>query len=412
MALVDYEHALGRVLERIRALPGTTKLQVAPLDAVGLVAASDVTAGDPVPPFDNSAVDGFAVRAADVTSAPVDLEVVATVAAGTDPGVELAAGECARIMTGAVVPHGADAVVMVEDTELVDEAGPGTPRRVRVKRSAVAGDHVRPLGDDLPAGAVGIPAGTELRPAHVGLLATLGRTRVEVRAAPRVGVLSTGDELVEPGRRIGPGQIRDSNRQMLLSLCTAAGFDPVDLGLVADEEAAIERVLQQGASRCDALITSGGVSMGDFDYVKAVLGRIADMDWMQVAIKPAKPFAFGTIGRTPVFGLPGNPVSSLVSFELFARPGLRMLSGHTCTRRVPVTAVAGEDLRRRRDGKVHFVRVWLTNEDGTLLARTTGGQGSHQLAASAAAQGLAVVPDGEGLGRGSRVEVLLLDPAP
>ena len=152
--------------------------------------------------------------------------------------------------------------------------------------------------------------------------------------------------------------------------------------------------------------------MGDFDYVKAVLGRIADMDWMQVAIKPAKPFAFGTIGRTPVFGLPGNPVSSLVSFELFARPGLRMLSGHTCTRRVPVTAVAGEDLRRRRDGKVHFVRVWLTNEDGTLLARTTGGQGSHQLAASAAAQGLAVVPDGEGLGRGSRVEVLLLDPAP
>ena len=205
-----------------------------------------------------------------------------------------------------------------------------------------------------------------------------------------------------------PGQIRDSNRHMLLALCDRAGFDGIDLGLIRDDEAAIEAALVGAARSCDAVLTSGGVSMGDFDYVKAVLRRIGDMEWMQVAIKPAKPFAFGSIDRTPVFGLPGNPVSSLVSFELFARPGLRAMAGYPDPQRLRLPAVAGEDLARRSDGKEHFVRVSLERDGNRLVARSTGGQGSHQLAASAGADALAVLPDGDGIPAGGALELVLL----
>ena len=270
-------------------------------DAVGLVTATEVTAPEAVPPFDNTAVDGFAVRASEIQDVPTELRVVATVAAGVPPEVPLGPRECARIMTGAVIPGDADSVVMVEDTEMV---GPDT---VRVLAAGEIGRHVRRRGDDLGAGDVALAAGTVLRPAHVGLLATVGRPTVTVFRRPVVGVVSTGDELVGPEVPLQPGQIRDSNRQMLLALCRAAGFVAVDLGLVPDDEARIEAALRSAADTCDAVVTSGGVSMGDFDYVKAVLGRIGEMEWMQVAIKPAKPLAFGTIGGTPVFGLPGNP---------------------------------------------------------------------------------------------------------
>ena len=308
-------------------------------------------------------------------------------------------------MTGAPVPQGADAIVMVEDSELV---GDGV---VRLATAVGAGQHVRPAGDDLPAAAVAIPVGTVLRPAHVGLLATVGRAKVTVRRRPRVGVISTGDELVDDGSALRRGQIRDSNRAMLLALVARAGFDGVDLGLVRDDEAAIEAALLSAAQDCDAVVTSGGVSMGDYDYVKAVLDRIGDMRWMQVAIKPAKPFAFGVIGSTPVFGLPGNPVSSLVSFELFAHTGLRAMAGWTDPHPPRIAAVAGADMRRRADGKTHFVRVVLESagEDGTAgRVWPTGGQGSHQLAASAAADGLALLPDGDGLAAGEPVAVIPL----
>jgi molybdenum cofactor synthesis domain-containing protein len=195
---------------------------------------------------------------------------------------------------------------------------------------------------------------------------------------------------------------------MLLALCDRDGVEGVDLGLVPDEEEAIEATMVRAAADCDAVVTSGGVSMGDYDYVKAVLGRIGDMEWMQVAIKPAKPFAFGTVGDTPVFGLPGNPVSSLVSFELFARPGLRAMVGDPDPERTRMLATAAEDLARRRDGKVHFVRVTLEHEGTAVLARPTGRQGSHQMAASAGAHALAVVPDGPGIPAGEPVEVITL----
>jgi molybdopterin molybdotransferase len=218
-----------------------------------------------------------------------------------------------------------------------------------------------------------------------------------------------------PGRPLGPGQIHDSNRPMLLALVAEAGFEPVDLGLVADDESLIATAVTEGASTCDALLTSGGVSMGDLDLVKVVLERVGEMRWMQLAIRPAKPFAFGLVGDrpTPVFGLPGNPVSSLVSFELLARPALRRLAGHpddALVRRA-VAAVAGERLGRRPDGKVHFARVRLRpGEDGRLVATSAGAQGSHQLTAVARADGLAVLPDGDGVDPGQPVEVLPLGP--
>jgi molybdenum cofactor synthesis domain-containing protein len=258
-----------------------------------------------------------------------------------------------------------------------------------------------------------LTAGTVLRPAHLGVLSSIGVLAVPVVPRARVGVLSTGDELVEGGGPLRPGQIRESNRPMLLALVAEAGAEPVDLGLVPDDEATLTASIEAAAAGCDAVVTSGGVSMGDFDVVKAVLDRVGRMHWMQVAIKPAKPFAFGLLGTaepgTPLFGLPGNPVSSMVSFELFARPALRRMMGHRAPGRPEVLALADEGLRRRPDGKVHFTRVQGRFEaDGRLHVRSTGAQGSHQLAATAAARALAVVPDGDGIPPGGEVRVLLL----
>jgi molybdenum cofactor synthesis domain-containing protein len=223
-------------------------------------------------------------------------------------------------------------------------------------------------------------------------------------------VLSTGDELVDDGSSLAPGQIRESNRTMLVGAVTAAGCEAVDFGVVRDDEAQLEGVLRAAAAECDAIVTSGGVSMGDYDVVKAVLARVADMRWMQVAIKPAKPFAFGLLDGTPVFGLPGNPVSSLVSFELLARPALRQMMGHAVIDRPTIRGVADEPLRRGPDGKTHFTRVHGAFEpDGRFHVRSTGPQGSHQLAATAAANALAVLPDGPAVPAGSDVEVIVLD---
>ena len=376
-------------------------------DALGLVTSVDIESAEAVPPFDNTAVDGFAVRAADTTGASADtpalLSIVGTLAAGAAPDLVVGPGQAVRIMTGAPVPAGADAVVMVERTTVTDDGA-----IVAVDMAVEPGDHLRHAGDDLQAGQQVFPAGTALTPAHLGVLASVGVRRVPVHPRPRVGVLSTGDELVDGPEPLGPGQIRDSNRRMLLALVARADCEPVDLGRIADDEEAIAAAFEAGAADCDALISSGGVSMGDFDFVKVVLDRLGDMRWMQVAIKPAKPLAFGTIGATPVFGLPGNPVSSLVSFELFARPGLRKMLGHAALDRTRLTAVADEDLRRRPDGKTQFARVVTTYVDGVFHVRSTGRQGSHQLAATAAANALAVLRDGEGVGAGEAVEIVPL----
>jgi molybdenum cofactor synthesis domain-containing protein len=248
-----------------------------------------------------------------------------------------------------------------------------------------------------------------LTPAVRGVLASVGVSEVEVGRPPRVGVLSTGDELVAGPGPLEPGQIRDSNRPTLLALVRDAGWEAVDLGRIPDEKAAIGSALERGVATCDALLSTGGVSMGEYDYVKVVLDRMGEMRWMRVAIRPAKPLAFGVVQRVPVFGLPGNPVSSMVSFELFARPALRQMMGHPVLDRPRVRAVADEPFRRRADGKIHFDRVACTYVDGRYHVRSSGGQGSHQLSAMARANALAVLPDGPGVDEGEAVEALLLD---
>jgi molybdenum cofactor synthesis domain-containing protein len=396
--VIELEAARAYVLDGCRPLE---PVDVALGDALGCVAAERVVAAEPLPPFENTAMDGYAVRAADTAGAPVELDVVGFIAAGTAGDVPVGPGQAVRIMTGAPMPPGADAVVMVERTQ-------ETGARVKIEIAVEPGTAVRPAGDDLQPGDAVVDVGAVLTPAHLGLLATVGRSSVRVIRRPRVGVISTGDELVDGGAPLARGQIRDSNRPTLLALVRQAGFDAVDLGTVRDDEATITAAIEHAVSTCDALVTSGGVSMGDLDFVKVVLDRIGAMRWMQIAIRPAKPLAFGTVGTVPVFGLPGNPVSSAVSFELFARPGLRKLAGHRELVRPAIRAVAGEPLRRSPDGKIHFVRVVATVEDGRHVVRSAGGQGSHQLAALAAANALAVLPDGDGAGRGDEVGVLLL----
>ncbi len=356
-----------------------------------------------VPPFDNTAVDGYAVRSEDVATVPVELRVVGELAAGAAPSAGVGAGETIRIMTGAPMPRGADAVVMVEDSERVGEDA------VRLTRSVPAGAAIRGAGDDVRIGDELFVAGTTITPAVAAVLASVNAARVQVYRRARVAVLSTGDELVDDGSPLAVGQIRESNKTMLAALLAEAGCDVVDLGVVRDDEAELERVLRAAASDCDAIVSSGGVSMGDYDVVKAVLGRIADMTWMQIAIKPAKPFAFGRLDDTPIFGLPGNPVSSLVSFELLARPALRRMMGHRRLTRTSIVAVTDVPLDRQPDGKVHFVRVnGEFGDDGRYHVRPVGAQGSHQLAATALADAMAVVPDGPGIPAGADVAALLL----
>ena len=270
------------------------------------------------------------------------------------------------------------------------------------------GDHVRAAGGDLAAGDLVFPAGTVLGPAHLGVLTSSSFEDVEVVPRARVGVLSTGDELVERGP-LRPGQIRDSNRPMLLAQVADAGADAADLGLAPDDESIITRTLEDALASCDAVLTSGGVSVGDFDYVKAALGRLGRMQSWQVAIKPAKPLAFGVIDGTPVFGLPGNPVSSLVSFELFARPALLQMMGHAARFRPEVTATAERAMPRKPDGKLHLDRVRVRAEGDSYLAARTGDQASNVLSATAAANGLALLPDGDGVPEGGVVRVMRLD---
>ncbi len=371
--------------------------------ALGLVLAAPVVATEVVPPFDNTAVDGYAVRAVDVAEAPVELRVVGEVAAGADTDRMIGAGETIRIMTGAPMPPGADAVVMVEDSEMVGDDV------VRLSQAVEPGAAVRRAGDDVRVGDLLFEAGTVVRPAVDAVLASVNASSVTVHPRPRVAVLSTGDELVDDGSPLERGQIRESNRTMLTALVAEAGCDVVDLGTVADDEDELEAVLRRAAGDCDAIVSSGGVSMGDYDVVKAVLGRIADMTWMQIAIKPAKPFAFGLLDGVPVFGLPGNPVSSLISFELLARPALRRMMGHPRLARPSIVAVADEALDRRPDGKVHFMRVRADfRDDGRLHVAPVHAQGSHQLAATALADALAIVPDGDGVPAGAEVATLLL----
>lgn len=401
--MIPLEDARRAILDAVAPL---APVDTAIARADGLVLAERVVAREAVPPFANSAMDGYAVRAADTAgatpSSPARLRVVDELPAGYAPTRTVGAGEAIRIMTGAPVPDGADAIVMVERTE---RDGDG----VNVYEGATAGDHVRAAGGDLQPGQPVFDDGTVLGAAHVGVLASLGYETVRAHPRARVGVLSTGDELVEGEGALAPGQIRDANRPMLLALVDEAGCEPRDLGIARDDEDLIVRTLEDAFATCDAVITSGGVSMGEYDYVKAALDRFGVLQWWQVAIKPAKPLAFGVVLDTPVFGLPGNPVSSHVSFELFARPALLRMTGHTGLMRPTVRAVAGDAMTRKPDGKLHLDRVHVRMVGDGYVAARTGSQASNALSAMALANGLALLPDGDGVPEGGEVDVMRLD---
>ena len=375
----------------------------------GRVVAQDVVATEFIPPFDNTAVDGFAVRAQDVTTAGVELEVLGVIGAGHVASYEIGAGQAARIMTGAPMPQGADAVVMIEDATVL------SANRVQINKPARVGEAIRKIGGDVRAGDVVFKTGALINAAGIGVLAGINARRVMSYPKLRVAMLSTGDELVIDGSELKPGQIRESNLTMLSAMIAATGCEVVNLGIIEDDEQKLEATLRDVAQRCDAIVTSGGVGQGDFDVVKIVLSRIAEMQWMQMAIKPAKPFAFGKLATSdarviPIFGLPGNPVSSMISFELLARPALRKMMGHTKNLMRPtVRAIVDAPMKRKQDGKIHFMRVFGEfGDDGRLHVRDTGPQGSHQLASTALANGLALVPDGQGLAIGAEVEVMML----
>lgn len=403
--MISFQQARETVLVGC-SVSGATVLEID--DALGCVLAEDVVSDVSVPPFDNSSVDGYAVRSTDVGAAPVTLASVGTVMAGDGASVAVTNGQAVRIMTGAPIPEGADAVCMIEDVQ----AG-GTVDTVVIRRPLERGDNIRMAGEDVMPGQVVFTSGTVLGPAHVGVLASLGKSGIRVHPRLRVGVLSTGDELTSGSGELAPGSIRDSNRHILLAQIRLAGFDGVDLGVVGDDEDTLARAIIAGAETCDALVTSGGVSVGDRDVVKAVLPKVTDgaMHWMQIAIKPAKPLAFGVVAgtRVPVFGLPGNPVSAMVSFELFARPGLRRIAGFPRIDRPIVAGVAASPLVRTPDGKVHFLRVHAhVGPDGMVQVSPVEKQQSHHLYASASANALAIVPDGFGVSAGERVQLLLI----
>ena len=370
----------------------------------GRVLAEEIRAGIQIPPADNSAMDGYAVRAADVAAVPALLEVVEDLPAGKRSQRKLGAGEAARIMTGAALPEGADAVVLVEDTA-VEGA------RVRIHKSASLGQHVRRAGEDVRPGLLVAEPGEILRAPLVGMLAALGRSVVAVRARPRVAVLATGDELVEPDRLRDDGRIVSSNSWALCAGLRELGAEPVYLGIAPDEPDEIERRFR-AALGCDAVISTGGVSVGDRDWIKQVLvGLGGQMRLWRIAMKPGAPLAFVMVGSRPVFGLPGNPVSTLVTFEQFVRPALLRMMGHEKVFRPVASARLDADYQKPA-GRAHFVRVNLERRGGELWARESGEQGSNILLALVRADGLAFVPaETTRLARGESVAVQLLHSA-
>ena len=376
--------------EVLAAAPPLPAAEVPLSAALGLALARPVRAPHDVPPFTNSAMDGFAVLAADAARAPVTLRLLEDVPAGHVARAEVVPGAAVKIMTGAPLPGGADAVVKVEDTE---PAGEGA---VRILAPAAPGTAVRPAGSDLAAGDPVFEAGVRLTPRHIAVLASLGAPAA-VRRRPRAAVLSTGDEVLPPDApSLGPGQIRDTNRPLLISMLERFGAEVVDLGIVGDDAPALRAALARGAAEADMVLTSGGVSMGEYDLVKIVLAELGTVDFWKVAIQPAKPFAFGHIDGTPLLGLPGNPVSVMVAFEQFARPALLHMMGCTALFRPRAAARAAEGWRTD-PAKTVFTRVVTEEREGVVYARQSGAQMSNVLSSLARADAFAVIPLGKGL---------------
>lgn len=384
--MLSYDEALAQILAKVQPL---TSVETALPDALGRMLAEDVVSPLALPPFANSAMDGYAVRAADVQGAtperPVTLPVTGEIAAGATDWPELEPGAALRIMTGAPLPSGADAVIPIEDTEAQGES-------VRIRAALTPGGCVRAAGEDVKSGETILSADTLLRPAEIGMAAAVGRTSLKTYPLPRVAILSTGDELMEPGQRLGPGQIYNSNAYALAAQVTEAGGVVVRQIHAGDTPEALRQALDSCRGAADVILSSGGVSVGAYDFVKDVLSERGSVDFRRVAIRPGKPIVFGECEGALFFGLPGNPVSSFVTFELFVRPALRQLRGLSDTLRPTVQARLTEDAEHA-PGRRSFQRAFLTQEGEARFVHPVGGQGSHQMRSLVLANALLILPE-------------------
>ncbi len=401
--MIPVEKAIELILKEIE-VRGAEKINI--LSSSGRVAAEDISSNRDIPPFDNSAMDGYAVKFGDVREAsnedPSVLRVIEDLPAGYIPKKAINKGEAVRIMTGAPIPQGADTIVMVEDTEILGD-------RVKIFKKAKHGEHIRLKGEDVRADDLVISKGTTIRPAEVGMMASVGRAFVYVHQVPTVAILSTGDELVDVDGNLTEGKIISSNSYTLVSQVRECGGKPVYLGIVRDTKEEIAAKLTE-ATRADAIISSGGVSVGDYDLVTDVIEELGGgIRFRKIAVRPGQPVTFGIIGGKPIFGLPGNPVSSMVSFEQFVRPALLKMSGFTKIFRPVIDAILREDLSQK-PGRKRFIRSVVTLEDGEYYVRTTGEQGSGILMSMVKSNGLIVLPeDKTDFRAGKKVRVQLLD---
>ena len=389
------QEALTAVLAGVSVLPAE---QVSLLDGLGRVLAQSVVADDSLPPFANSSMDGYALIAADLSGAtaenPAVLRVVGDIAAGAMPTVDVKSGTAVRIMTGAPVPDGADAVVPVEDTnEAWRSKERPLPEQIQVKRSVKSGDYIRHPGEDIAAGQTILQKGHILRPQEIGVLASLGVSQVSVIRRPRVAILATGDELLEIDQPLQPGKIRNSNGYTQAAQILALGAVPVSLGIAGDTETAVRQKLQAGLeANVDLFISSAGVSVGAYDVVKAVLEQEGNVGFWRVRMRPGKPLAYGVYRGVPYLGLPGNPVSATVSFERFARAAIRKMAGHTQLERPQLTVTVQNEIHS--DGRESYIRAIVTRNESGYEATLTGDQGSHILTSLVKANALLIVPEG------------------
>jgi molybdopterin molybdotransferase len=394
--LLPVDDALRRILSQIVTLPAEDTPVV---QTLGRVLAEDIIARVNVPPFANSSMDGYAVRAGDVKGAsrdtPVKLTVVMDIRAGLMPDHVVGPNQAARIMTGAPLPEGADAVIPVEQTDdrWASDGHAPLPDSVAVFRSLQPGDYVRPVGENIQAGQSVLRAGAVLRPQDIGVLVSVGLGRIPVVRQPRVAILSSGDELVDIDEEPAPGQIRNSNGYMLAGLVTVNGGIPIRLPVARDTLEDVRRCFHDAlAQKPDLILSSAGVSVGTHDVVRTVVDELGRVELWRVNLRPGKPLAFGQVQGVPFFGLPGNPVSTMVTFELFVRPALLVQSGRRYDEVPMVDAVVGEAIDS--DGRRSYLRVTLSREADRLVARSTGTQSSGALLSMVLADGLLVIPEG------------------
>ncbi len=402
--MISVEEALERILAEITPLSTTT----VPLpESLGLTLAEDVISQEDIPPFNNSAMDGFALLSRDSQprdGQPTRLRVTGGVAAGYVADHAVEPGTAMRIMTGAPVPPGADSVIQVE---LTRSDGPES-EWVEILQEVAPGNNIRPAGEDMHRGQRVLSRGTEIGPWEIGILATLGWTQVPVVRRPRVAILGTGDEVIDVDEPLQAGKIRNSNSYLLEAAVRKAGAEPQRLGVARDTVESLREKFSE-AIQCDLIITSGGVSVGEFDLVKNIMAEQGEIHFWQINMRPGKPVAFGHIGAVPLLGLPGNPVSAAVTFELFGRPVIRKMSGHTHLLH-PQADVVVEDGVSERVMRRHYVRAHVEWRDGRLIAHTTGNQGSNIMTSLLNANALLVVPEGGTINQpGGTAKAIMLD---